>query len=474
VSKLKYIEITSIHLILLFIPVLNFCTLFNIKLHLLFISAICLFSACSGNPQNEEDKLDNELLSIIKSKAPNGSQTDFILPESFQFEYIPQDPKNPITKEKVALGGFLFHETALGIDAKDEKSHKTYSCASCHHAAAGFQSGSLQGIGDGGQGFGLRGELRKPLAAMENVDVQPLKTPSAMNGAYQPNQMWNGQFGSSHLNKNTTALWIEGSLAFYNKLGYEGLETKAIAGMTLHRLNLDEEILKTGAYKLLFDAAFPELSSEDRYTKITAGLAIAAYERTLLSNEAPFQKYLKGNSNALSEIEKHGAKLFFGKAGCVSCHTGPALNSNQFNALGFSDLVDNIETTYKTKQNDPVNLGRGSFTKDPFDNYKFKVPQLYNLTDSPFFGHGASLRSIRDVIVYKNNAIHQNKNVSKSNLDPLFKPLNLTNDEINYLEAFISRSLYDPNLKRYVPQHLPSGLCFPNADVQSRKDMDCF
>jgi cytochrome c peroxidase len=104
----------------------------------------------------------------------------------------------------------------------------------------------------------------------------------------------------------------------------------------------------------------------------------------------------------------------------------------------------------------------------------FKVPQLYNLKDSPFYGHGSSFRSVKDVLVYKNKAIRENNNVPESQLDERFKPLHLSLDEINALEAFLVNGLYDPKLKRFVPQSLPSGLCYPNADIQSRIDMDCF
>ena len=125
------------------------------------------------------------------------------LPESTDFNAIPQDPRNPLTKAKVALGGFLFHETAISVDAKDSNLNGTFSCASCHHASAGFQAGTFQGIGEGGQGFGVRGENRTPMSHIVDADVQPVKSPSSMNGAYQPNQLWNGQFGATYLNEGT-------------------------------------------------------------------------------------------------------------------------------------------------------------------------------------------------------------------------------------------------------------------------------
>lgn len=445
----------------------------HIKSGLILFIGFCLLPSCSKD-ENILKGTDSDLHNLIKTSSPTNDISYFILPESSNLKSIPQDPKNPISKEKVALGGFLFHETALGVGGSDNSARKTYSCASCHHADAGFQSGTYQGIGEGGLGFGIRGELRKPKTDFADVDVQPLKTPSVLNGAYQPNQLWNGQAGATHLNIDTKALWKEGSDLAMNNLGYEGLETQAINGMGVHKLHLDESIIRMSAYKKLFDEAFPDKSTIERYSNVTAGLAIAAYLRTVLSNEAPFQKYLKGEMNALTETEKTGAYLFFGKAKCAGCHTGPALNSMQFNAIGLGDLVDCPEPTLKTIQNDPANLGRGGFTQNQQDKYAFKVPQLYNLRDVKFYGHGSSKRSVNDMIRYKNAAIAENKNVPGSQLDPLFKPLGLTNEEIDALTIFITKSLFDPNLRRYEPQQLPSGLCFPNADLQSRIDMDCF
>jgi cytochrome c peroxidase len=445
----------------------------HLKLGSILFIGFYLLMSCSKE-KNILKGTDSELQNLIQNASPTGDLSYFILPESSNFSAIPQDPKNPISKEKIALGGFLFHETGLGVGGSDLLARKTYSCASCHHAAAGFQSGTYQGIGDGGLGFGTKGELRRPMMGFADADVQSLKTPSVLNAAYQPNQLWNGQAGATYLNSATKPLWKEGSDLAMNHLGYEGIETQAIQGMALHRLNVDDHIKRLPAYKKLFDEAFPGKSIEKRYANETAGLAIAAYLRTLLSTEAPFQKYLKGDLNALTETEKSGAILFFGKAHCNSCHTGPALNSMQFNAIGLGDLADYPAPTLKTSQNDPANLGRGGFTQNQEEYYAFKVPQLYNLLAVGFYGHGSSKHSVKDMIMYKNTAIAENKNVPRSLLDPLFRPLGLTDKEIDALTTFIEKSLYDPNLRRYEPQLLPSGLCFPNADVQSRIDMDCF
>jgi len=214
----------------------------------------------------------------------------------------------------------------------------------------------------------------------------------------------------------------------------------------------------------LFDAAFQNVEETVRYSKMNAGLAIAAYERTLLSNEAPFQQWLKEDYAAMSDEEKRGAILFFDDAKCGNCHSGPALNTMEFHAMGMKDLYDCPEEVFRTPEDDKAHLGRGGFTGNPKDMFKFKVPQLYNLADSPFYGHGASFRSIREVVQYFNLGIPQKTTVPTNQLAEEFGPLSLSEIEVDEITAFLKYSLRDPNLKRYEPTSIPSGNCFPFND----------
>lgn len=117
--------------------------------------------------------------------------------------------------------------------------------------------------------------------------------------------------------------------------------------------------------------------------------------------------------------------------------------------------------------------GRGGFTGIASDNFKFKVPQLYNLKGIEFLGHGSSFNTIKEVLEYKNKAISENSKVNKEQLSEHFVPLNLTMEEIELITIFISESLYDRNLERYVPFDLMSGNCFPNSDEISKIDLNC-
>jgi cytochrome c peroxidase len=437
-----------------------------------------LITACDNGEgeafQNEAKDL--ELDGLLDLASNNIGLEYFKLPSSSQFDSIPQDPNNPITAEKVFLGRLLFHETAIGINPKKPIAIQTYSCASCHNAKAGFQACMIQGLGEGGEGFGINGEGRvlRPGYNPTLVDAQAIRTPSSLNTAYQKNMLWNGQFGATGVNVGTEALWTEDTPKEVNGLGFEGVETQAIAGLAVHRMGLNNDFIQNTGYKTFFDAAFPNDNPSERYSLENAGLAIAAYERTIVANQSPFQEWVHGTKDAMTLEQKEGAILFFGKAGCVDCHSGPALNDMNFHALGMKDLYQ--ETVIETFHTGPTNgeiKGRGGFTGNPDDDYKFKTPQLYNLKDSPFYGHGGSFRSIEDIIRYKNTGIAENENVPADALSSMFVPLNLTDDEIASLVDFIKNGLYDPNLMRYQPNGLPSGFCTPNNDAVSRADVGC-
>lgn len=441
---------------------------------LTLLSCLVIFASCNDDEQFEDTKLNKQVRKLLKKADPVNGVSGFILPDSDDLGSIPQDPQNPITPDKVTLGKLLFHETALGNRAKYAIGLKSYSCASCHQVAAGFQAGLRQGIGDGGSGFGIKGEAREKSTtySSDSLDVQPIRSPTFLNSAYQVAMLWNGQFGATGPNIGTEDRWTAGTPIATNFQGFEGVETQALAGLRVHRLELSDDITQNQEYRDLFEGAFPGISDEDRYTLDNVGLAIAAYERVVLANQSPWQNWLKGETNALSTAQLRGAKLFFDKANCVACHTGPALNTMEFHALGMGDLLGS-DIFQSNAPGTGANLGRGGFTANADDNFKFKVPQLYNLSEAGIFGHGGTFNSIREVVEYKNNAIPENGTVPASQLADEFESLDLSSSDVDDLVAFLRDGLRDPNLERYVPESLPTGSCFPNADLQSKIDLGC-
>ncbi|GJM35359.1 MAG: di-heme enzyme [Saprospiraceae bacterium] len=422
------------------------------------------------------DPLDIALDKALKRIAPTGTRDYFELPESEDLAAIPQDfVNNPLTPEKVALGKMLFFETGLARDSKYDSGKGTYSCSSCHVPSAGFMPGRKQGIADGGTGFGENGEFRSQSSnyAEDELDVQGARPLSMLNTAYVTNSTWSGKFGATHVNVGTEALWgtPEDELTEINHLGYQGLESQNIEGLSLHRMRIDEYVLDTLGYRPMFDEAFPDFPEEERYGVVTTSFALSAYIRNLLPTKAPFQQWVKGNYDAMTDIQKEGGLLFFGKAGCYRCHKGAALSSVEFHALGVGDLCD--VDALNTGTTDIRNFGRGGFTGESEDLFKFKVPQLYNLKDSPFYFHGSSKNTLWGVVDYFNRAEPENPRVPVSQISPFFHPLNMSIVEIQQLVAFLGDGLRDPDLQRFAPEAVLSGNCFPNNDPESQQDLGC-
>lgn len=426
------------------------------------------------------NRLDVDLRRLLIERAGRGGLAYFMLTESHQLGRIPQDPNNRLTPAKVALGQLLFHETALAVNNLRPEGRETYACASCHPAPGGFFANLPQGIAEGGTGFGLRGEARRLNPDYADfhtpADALPIRVPAALNLGYQELVLWNGQFGGVGDNLGTEHRWTAGTPLASNFLGLEGVETQAHAGLQVHRMASirDSRVATIPRYRQMFAEAFP--GHPDPINRLNAALAIAAFERTVTASRSPFQAWLRGDLDAMATEEKRGAVLFFGRAGCVTCHTGPALNSMSFHALGMEDLDASYAADLVTfslqggSLPEDTRLGRGGFTGRAEDNYKFKVPQLYNLKDSPFYGHGATFGSIREVVRYKNEAV-PDKVVP--GISPLFTPLGLTAAEVNDLVAFLEHALYDPDLLRFMPTELPSGNCTPVNDDLARLELGC-
>ncbi|MEM9547295.1 MAG: cytochrome c peroxidase [Bacteroidota bacterium] len=443
------------------------------KIALVSSLMILMVVACTKDKMPVLVELDNQLRNLVAATSPTGNLDFYVLPDEDDFENIPADPKNPLTQVKVNLGKFMFYDTGLAVDAVRPEGIGTYSCATCHIPEAGFKPGSFQGIADGGSAFGINGENRvmNPIYDESELDVQDARALSLVNVAYVTNTFWNGQFGATGANIGTEDVWADHPATERNNQGFEGIETQNFDGLVAHRIAMTEELAIKYGYKEMFDEAFPEISEEERYTTRTASLAFSAYIRTILSNKAPFQHWLRGNEDALDYSSKKGAILFFSKANCATCHYNQNLGSPEFHSLGVYDMYQ--QPSYSTEEDDFRNFGRGGFTKKEEDNYKFKVPGIYNNADADFFFHGASVEKIEDLIEYFDKAIPENDKVPAEQISTKFKPLNLTEEEKSDLVQFLKVGLRDPNLIRYQPTSVPSGFCFPNADQQSKIDLGC-
>ena len=441
----------------------------SLKLQYVVVLVVIL-AGCQYENLDYSQVLSNELEIRLNSISESGSMNDFMLPNHSDLSDIPQDwEHNPLTEEKVKLGKFLFFETGIGVDASQESGLATYSCASCHDPNAAFKPLSRQGIADGG--FGYFDRTKNPSYRDTEIDAQGARPLSVLNVAFVENTFWNGQFGAEGVNVGTEHLWSHDEGTDLNALGMKAIETQNIEGVDVHRMNMSLDLAEELGMREMFDYSFPEIDESERYSRLTVSLALSAYIRSLITDKAPFQQWLRGDRTAMSDDELKGALLFFGKARCFVCHNGPNLGSNEFHALGVKDMyqMDGLNTGPSDKRN----LGRGGFTGEAEDMFAFKVPQLYNMKENDFFFHGGSIASLEELVDYKDRAVSENPNVTNEMLSEKFRSLNLSSEEKKKLIAFLSEGLYDNDMARYTPNFVMSDNCTPHNDPRSQRELGC-
>jgi len=307
---------------------------------------------------------------------------------------VPVPKDNPQSKAKIALGQQLVFDTRLS-------KNDSLSCVGCHLPAAG-------GGGWTPRAFGHGGELGR-------------WAPSWDNAGYYTSLFWDGR--ATSLEEQTGLL--PGHMGPVSAPG-------EMAG------NVDEVVKKLNAvagYKKQFNTVFGTDA-----TPANVAMAIAAYERTLVAKNSPFQRYVNGDKKALSPAAKRGFEIFRGKAACISCHAPPLLTDNSFHNIGVPQVGPLKE-----------DLGRYDVTKDPADKGKFKTPSLYNSASFAFSMHDGAFSTLKQVVAHYNVGGDPKNN---PNQDSLIFPLNLSEKEQADLIAFLE-SLTDDSLNQIKRPELP-------------------
>lgn len=307
---------------------------------------------------------------------------------------VPVPKDNPQSAAKIKLG----HQLAFDVRLSKNDS---MSCATCHLPAAG-------GAGPTPRAFGHGGELGR-------------WAPSWINSGYYTSLFWDGR--ASSLEEQTGAL--PGHMGPITAPGEMGG-------------NIDEVVAKLNAnpaYKKEFNAAFGSDA-----TPVAVARAIAAFERTLVANKSPFQRYVSGDKKALSPEAKRGFEVFRGKAACTTCHTPPLLTDNQFHNIGTPAAGPLAEDN-----------GRFDVTKNAADKGAFKTPSLYNSGAFAFYMHDGVFSKLSQVVEHYNKG----GDPKNANQDRLIFPLNLSDKEQSDLVAFLN-SLTDKRLDEITaPADLP-------------------
>jgi len=286
---------------------------------------------------------------------------------------IPFPASNPYTAEKVTLGKKLFFDTRLSAA-------NLLSCASCHSPAYGWGDGQPKGIGHGMRQLGRR-------------------SPTIVNVAFGQIFMWDGRASS--------------------------LEEQALGPVSADRemnLPIGQLIEKLGSipgYRPAFQAAFPK----DGLTPGSIAKAIATYERTVVSGPAPFDAWIEGDENAISESAKRGFALFNDKAACSNCHSGWNFTDDSFHDTGLAD----------------EDMGRSKIVPGVLKmEHAFKTPGLREMARRGPYMHDGSLPTLEAVVDH-----YDSGGIKRPSRSDQIAPLGLSRQEKDDLVAFMSTMTSD-------------------------------
>jgi cytochrome c peroxidase len=281
---------------------------------------------------------------------------------------IPFPQSNPYSEAKSKLGRILFFDPILS-------GSQVRSCASCHNPALSWGDGQARSIGE------------------KQVRL-PLRSPTLLNVAWVPKLGWDGHF--------------------------RDLESVAFSPITAsNNMNLPEKVLverlsAIQGYRSAFDAAF----GEGPITKRKIELALATYERSIVSGEAPFDRWIKGDESAIDAAAKRGFDLFNGKAHCASCHSGWAFTDSSFHDIG-------------TAKND--DLGRGHLFPTSIKlRHAFKTPTLRDVARRAPYMHDGSIATLDAIIDLYNRG-----GIARPSRAEQIYPLDLSQREKDDLIAFL-------------------------------------
>jgi len=319
----------------------------------------------------------------------------------------PADAKGP---ERAALGRLLFFDPILS-GAND------ISCATCHHPDLGFTDARGLSMGKGGHGLGP-----------DRADGSVVRrgAPTLWNATYNHMQFWDGR--APDLEEQA-----------------KGPITSDIE-MNENAETLVKELKAVPEYAKAFDSAFGG-SEGSGVTMDNAVKAVAAFERKLTANNAPFDRYVAGDHNALSAAQLRGFNLFrSGRTRCFECHGLPTFANRDFKIIGVPEI-------------DPNNpdYGRFEVTKGEGNKYGFKVPTLRNVVLNAPYMHNGKFKTLEEVLDFYAAGGGPGAGFNEPKVDDKIHKYAITPEEKQDLIAFLYSLTDESNLPQF-PERVPSGL----------------
>ncbi len=280
---------------------------------------------------------------------------------------VPYLAENPHSPAKERLGQMLFFDPRLS-------GSNAVACASCHLPGMAWTDGVAKSVGEKGA-------------------IHVRNSPTLYNLAWTEQTAWDGR--TEHLEGH-----VKGPIGNPRVMGQE-------AGALI------AELSAIGGYREAFKAAFPA----DGITMDNIMRAVAVFERGLVTGEAPFDRWIKGNERAISERAKRGFMLFNTKANCAACHSGWNFTDQSFYDIGLADADE----------------GRIKIIKLPSMNHAFKTPTLREIGRTAPYMHDGSIANLTKVVEHYNRG----GDVKRESVSEHVRPLGLTKGEVGDIVAFL-------------------------------------
>jgi cytochrome c peroxidase len=281
---------------------------------------------------------------------------------------IPFPAQNPYTSEKAALGKALYFDPRLS-------GNQNMNCASCHNPSFGWEAPQRGAVGAPGT-------------------VPPRNAPTILNQAWSgPHYFWDGRADSLEAQ-------AQGDIT-----------SKAEMNMPLPELV--QRLQDISEYNNWFGIVFPG----EGVTAATIAKALATYERTVVSGYAPFDAWIDGDQQAVTDSAKRGFQLFTGKANCSACHTGWNFTDHRFHDIGL----------------DTTDIGRAKVEpNNPQAKHAFKTPSLRDITQRAPYMHDGSVSDLSSVVAH-----YLSGGEKRPSISPQLRRVKLSAEEFNDLIEFM-------------------------------------
>ena len=387
------------------------------------------------------------------------------------------------------LGRLLWFDTVTGLNNDN-------NCSGCHSPANGF--GDSQSIAIGVENNGIVGPNR---AGPRNQR----RTPMIVNSAFFPNLMWNSRFASLANDPFDSSAGLSFPAPEGLTLSYlphllvaqafiPPTERIEVAGFHFPGDNFDirDEVLRRindiPEYRQRFGRFFPSVRNGGPIDFDMFGFAIAEFEFQLTFADAPIDRFARGHRNALTDPQKQGALLFFGRARCVQCHQVSGSSNEMFSDFSphviaipqIAPLVSNLPFDGAGQNED---FGLEQITGNPNDRYKFRTSPIRNVALQPTFFHNGAFTRLEDAVRHHLDVFASARSYDPvvagvdsdltapmgpiepvlARLDPILAtPIDLTDAEFRQLLDFVRHGLLDQragpdNLRKLIPRSVPSG-----------------